>query len=159
MLTTNFLTYVQCWRLIHGELTRLEAPEWKFFCVSGEKCLQTVWDEITSDFKDIQYLYLTQAMIWNAARARDMIRPLTPVEDRRIKEGIPRETVVKDLLYFGTQKDLRRLRTIPRQGPKHNREPVRLPPECHKHGDPATKLEGRPGQLHHRCTVGRQTGL
>ncbi len=99
MLTTNFLTYVQCWRLIHGELTRLAAPEWKFFCVSGEKCLQTVWDEITSDFKDIQYLYLTQAMIWNAVRVREMIHPLTPVEDRRIKEGIPRETVVKESFW------------------------------------------------------------
>ena len=45
----------QCWRLIHGELARLTAPEWKFLCISGEKCLQTIWDEITSDFKDIQY--------------------------------------------------------------------------------------------------------
>ena len=45
----------QCWRMIHGDLARLEAPEWKFLCVSGEKCLQTIWDEITSDFEDIQY--------------------------------------------------------------------------------------------------------
>jgi hypothetical protein len=27
----------QCWRLIHGELARLAAPEWKFLCISGEK--------------------------------------------------------------------------------------------------------------------------
>jgi hypothetical protein len=65
-------------------------------CVSGEKCLQTIWDEITSEFKDIQYLNLTQETIWNAARAREMARPLTPAEDRRIKEGTPKETVVKE---------------------------------------------------------------
>jgi hypothetical protein len=86
----------QCWRLIHGELARLAAPEWKFLCVSGEKCLQTILDDITSEFKDIPYLNLTQDTIWNAARAREMARPLTAVEDRRIKEGIPRETVVKE---------------------------------------------------------------
>ncbi len=68
-------------------------------CVSGEKCLQTIWDDITSEFKDIPYLNLTQDTIWNAARAREMGRPLTPVEDRRIKEGIPRETVVKESFW------------------------------------------------------------
>jgi hypothetical protein len=65
-------------------------------CVSDEKYLQTVWDEITSDFEDIQYLNLTQETIWNAARVREMAHPLTPVEDRRIKEGTPRETVMKE---------------------------------------------------------------
>ena len=74
----------QYWRLIHGELARLEAPGWKFLCVSGEKCLQTIWDDITSDFESVRF---------------------------------------------------------------------------HQHGDPATKLEGRPGQLHHRCKIGRQTRL
>ncbi len=43
----------QCWRLIHGALARVAAPEWKFLCVSDEKCLQTIWDEITSEFKDM----------------------------------------------------------------------------------------------------------
>ena len=64
----------QCWRLIHGELARLAAPGWKFLCVSGEKCLQTIWDEITSDFEDIptEYLNLTQETIWNVARVREM---------------------------------------------------------------------------------------
>ncbi len=38
--------------------------------------------------------------IWNAARAREMTRPLTPVEDRRIKEGIPKETVVKESFWW-----------------------------------------------------------
>ncbi len=68
-------------------------------CVSGEKCLQTIWDDITSEFKDIPYLNLTQDTIWNVARAREMVRPLTPVEDRRIKEGIPKETVVKESFW------------------------------------------------------------
>ena len=89
----------QCWRLIHGELARLTAPGWKFLCVSGEKCLQTIWDDITSDFEDVQYLNLTQETIWNAARAREMARPLTPVERRKIKEGIPRETVMKESFW------------------------------------------------------------
>jgi hypothetical protein len=77
-------------------LARLEVPEWKLLCVSGEKCLQAIWDDITSEFKDIPYLNLTQDTIWNVERAREMVRPLTPVEDRRIKEGIPKETVVKE---------------------------------------------------------------
>ena len=68
-------------------------------CVSGEKCLQTIWDDITSDFEDVQYLNLTQETIWNAARAREMTRPLTPVERRKIKEGIPRETVMKESFW------------------------------------------------------------
>ncbi len=75
------------------------APGWKFLCVSGEKCLQTIWDDITSDFEDVQYLNLTQETIWNAARAREMAHPLTPVEQRRIKEGIPRETVMKESFW------------------------------------------------------------
>jgi hypothetical protein len=65
-------------------------------CVSGEKCLQTIWNDITGDFEDVQYLNLTQETIWNAARAREMARPLTPVEQRKIKEGIPRETVMQE---------------------------------------------------------------
>ena len=68
-------------------------------CVTGEKCLQTIWDEITSEFKDIQYLNLTQETIWNAARAREMARPLTSVERRRIKEGILRETIMKESFW------------------------------------------------------------
>ncbi len=97
--STHIDAHHQCWRLIHGELARLVEPEWKFLCVSGEKCLQTIWDEITSELKDVQYLNLTQETIWNAVRARELARPLTPVEDKRIKEGIPRETVVKESFW------------------------------------------------------------
>jgi hypothetical protein len=66
----------------------------------GEKCLQTIWDEITTDFEDIQYLNLTQETIWNAARAREMARPLKPAEHKRIQEGIPRETVMKKSFWW-----------------------------------------------------------
>jgi hypothetical protein len=89
----------QCWRLTHGESTRLPSPEWKFLCVSGEKYLRTIWDDITSEFKDIPYLNLTQDTIWNTVRSRKMTHPLTPVEDRRIKEGIQKETVVKESFW------------------------------------------------------------
>jgi hypothetical protein len=94
--TAHIDAHHQCWRLIHGELARLTAPEWKFLCVSDEKCLQTIWDEITADFEDIHYLNLTQETIWNPARAREMAHPLKTTEHKRIQEGIPRETVVKE---------------------------------------------------------------
>ncbi len=42
---------------------------------------------------------MTQETIWNAARAREMARPLTPVEWRQIKEGIPRETIMKESFW------------------------------------------------------------
>ena len=77
----------QCWRLIHGELARLAAPEWKFLCISGEKCLQTIWDAIPSEIEGLQYLNLTQDAIWNAARTHEMDRPLTWEEARRVQEG------------------------------------------------------------------------
>ena len=68
-------------------------------CVSGEKCLQTIWNDMTADFEDAQYLNLTQDTIWNAARAREMARPLTSGEQRKIEEGIPRETVMKESFW------------------------------------------------------------
>ena len=84
---------------IHGELARLAAPGWKFLCVSGEKSLQTIWDDITSDFEDMHYLNLTQETVWNAARDREMARPLTPVERRKIEEGTPREAVLQESFW------------------------------------------------------------
>ena len=68
-------------------------------CVSGEKCLQTIWDEITTDFEDLQYLNLTQETIWNATRTSEMARPLKQAEYTRIQEGIPRETVMKESFW------------------------------------------------------------
>jgi hypothetical protein len=68
-------------------------------CVSGEKSLQTIWDDITSDFEDMHYLNLTQETVWNAARDREMARPLTPVERRKIEEGTPREAVLQESFW------------------------------------------------------------
>jgi len=77
----------QCCRLIQGELARLEAPEWKFLCILGEKCLQTIWNEIPSEIEGLQYLHLTPDTIWNTARSREMGLPLTQAETRRVQEG------------------------------------------------------------------------
>jgi hypothetical protein len=45
-------------------------------------------------------LNLTQDTIWNAARAREMARPLTPVEQKKIRDGIPRETVMQESFWW-----------------------------------------------------------
>ena len=89
----------QCWRLIHGELDRLAAPEWKFLCISGEKCLQTIWNDIPSEIEDLQYLNLTQDTIWNTARVREMDRPLTQAEARRIQEDQSKEVIAKERFW------------------------------------------------------------
>ena len=47
----------------------------------------------------LRYLNLTQETIWNEARVREMSRPLTPVQHERIKEGISRETVMKESFW------------------------------------------------------------
>ena len=75
--TAHIDAHHQCWRLIHGELARLASPARKFLCISGEKCLQTIWDELSLEIEDLQYLNITQDTIWNAARARELARPLT----------------------------------------------------------------------------------
>ena len=89
----------QCWRLIHAELSRLAVPEWKFLCISGEKCLQTLWNDIPTEIEGIQYLNLTQDAIWNAARDRELQRPLTQAENRRIQEGQSKETIAKERFW------------------------------------------------------------
>jgi hypothetical protein len=77
----------------------LVAPTWKFLCISGEKCLQTLWNEIPSEIEGLQYLNLTQDTIWNAARARDMDRPLTQTETRRVREGQSKEEIAKKIFW------------------------------------------------------------
>ena len=74
--TDHIDAHHQCWRLIYGELARLAAPEWKFLCISGEKCLQTLWNDITTEIEGLDYLNLTQDTIWNNARDREIKRPL-----------------------------------------------------------------------------------
>ena len=89
----------QCWRLIHGELARLTAPEWKFLCISGEKYLQTLWNEIPSEIEGLQYLNLSQDVIWTAARDREMGRSLTQAEMIRVQEGQPKEDIAKERFW------------------------------------------------------------
>jgi hypothetical protein len=67
-------------------------------CISGEKCLQTLWNDIPSEFEGIQYLNLTHDTIWNPARDREMHRLLAQAGDRRIQEGQSKETVAKEYL-------------------------------------------------------------
>jgi hypothetical protein len=149
-------------------------------CVSDEKYLQTVWDEITSDFEDIQYLNLTQETIWNAARVREMAHPLTPVEDRRIKEGTPRETVMKEsfcrmrpdgIVVLPPVGDMagtfcilehKRISDVCEQylvRGKSTADNQYVSLRSVKYCDTVSRLEGRTGQLCNGRTVGRQTGL
>jgi hypothetical protein len=92
-------THHQCWRLIHGELARLAAPTWKFLCFSGEKCLQTLRNEIPIRIKGLQYLNLTQDTIWNAERTREMDCPLTQAQARRVQEGQSKEEIAKERFW------------------------------------------------------------
>jgi hypothetical protein len=69
------------------ELARLTDPTWKFLYISGEKYLQTLWNEIPSEIEGLQYLNLTQDTIWNTAKTREMDRPLTQAESRTVQEG------------------------------------------------------------------------
>ena len=62
---------------------------------SGEKCLQTLWNDIPSEIEGLQYLNLTQDTIRNTAKDREMKCPLTQVEDRKIQEGHPKEVVAR----------------------------------------------------------------
>ncbi len=54
----------QCWWLIHGELARLETPEWKFLCVSNEKCLQTIWGYVRGQ----GYPVIREKLHWDSQR-------------------------------------------------------------------------------------------
>jgi hypothetical protein len=52
-----------------------------------------------SEIEGLQYLNLTQDTIWNAARAREMARPLTQAEDGRIKKGVSKEAIAKERFW------------------------------------------------------------
>ena len=65
-------------------------------CISGEKYLQTLWNDIPSEIEVLQYLNLTQDVIWNTARTHEMNRPLTQTEDRRIQEVLSKEVITKE---------------------------------------------------------------
>ena len=77
----------------------MTVPTWKFLCISGEKCLQTLWNEIPSEIEGLQYLNLTQDTIWNVARAREIDHPLTQTETKRIQEDQSKEEIEKGTFY------------------------------------------------------------
>jgi hypothetical protein len=54
-----------------------------------------VWDELSLEFKELQYLNITKDSIWNTARDREMDRPLTREELRQIQEGQNTKTIAK----------------------------------------------------------------
>jgi hypothetical protein len=55
--------------------------------ITGAKCLQTIWDELTAEFEDLQYLNFTADSVWNAARDKEMERNLTREELKRLRQG------------------------------------------------------------------------
>ena len=61
----------------YGELARLVSTTWRFMFITGEKNLQTIWDELSAKFKDLQWLNITEDSIWNTTRDREMSRTLT----------------------------------------------------------------------------------
>jgi hypothetical protein len=67
-------------------------------CITGEKCLQTIWDELPLEIEGLQYLNITKDAIWNAARDREMENTvtLTREESKRVHEGQDREAVAQD---------------------------------------------------------------
>ena len=64
-------------------------------CITGEKSLQTIWNELSMEFEELLWLNITEDSLWNAARDREMSRPLTRDELKQIKEGQSRETIAK----------------------------------------------------------------
>jgi len=77
----------------------LGLPRMEIMCISGEKCLQTIWDELPLEIKGLQYPNITKDVIWNAARNREMERTLTREELKRVQEGQARETVAQDKFW------------------------------------------------------------
>ena len=68
-------------------------------CISGEKGLQTIWNELPLEIEGLQCLNITKDVIWNAARSREMECTLTEEELKRVQEGQPRETVAQDRFW------------------------------------------------------------
>ena len=72
--TAHIDSHHQCWRLIHGELARLAAPEWKFLCVSGEKFRR----EMPSDYLGRNHIRLRGYPVPESDTGDDMERGTSP---------------------------------------------------------------------------------
>ncbi len=110
----SYPTYL--WILISSTHWRsssvLETDPWGIGTASGTRMevLVRLRREIPSDYMGWNYIRVQGYTVLKSdtgddmergqGRAREMARPLTPVEDKRIKEGIPRETVVKESFWW-----------------------------------------------------------
>jgi hypothetical protein len=86
------MTNHRCWCLIHGELSRLASPKWRFICINGEQCFRTLWKELTEEFPEV-FDHCVEQTLWNTARETEMTRRLTPAEEKKRREGVPHEKI------------------------------------------------------------------
>ena len=98
------MAHHRCWRLIHGELSRLASTQWWFICINGEKCFRTVWKELAQEFPEVFDNCAVQTL-WNTAREGEMRRPLTQVEEIQRKKGIPHEQITQSRLEQKTRRN------------------------------------------------------
>jgi hypothetical protein len=61
-----------------------------------------IWNDIPSEIEVLQYLNLTQDVIWNTGRTCEMDHPvpLTQTEYRRIQEDQSKEGIVKERFWW-----------------------------------------------------------
>ena len=73
-------------------------------CISGEKCLQTIWNELPLEIEVLRYLKFTKDTIWNKTRIREMERTLTREESKRVQEtqSIQGNSIVRQILVDET---------------------------------------------------------
>ena len=62
------MTHHRCWRLIHGDLSRLTSPKWRFVCINTEKCFRTVWKELDQEFPEV-FDQCVEQTIWLHCRS------------------------------------------------------------------------------------------
>ncbi len=153
-------THHQCLRLIHGELARLTAPTWKFLCFSGEKYLQTLWNEIPGpvvsepyEVYDLEYCKRP----WDGSSPQTSRSEKGP---RRSRKGRNSERKIlmdvtgrnsgpstyrkqdQSLMHPRTQTYVRRVRPLPYKSQTNSWEPIRIPRKHHQWGDTTPRLEG-----------------
>ena len=92
------MAHHRCWRLIHGELSRLALSTWRFICIHNEKSFRTVWTELAQEFPEV-FNHCAEQTLWNAARDSEMQRPLTRAEMIRRQQGISHEHIAEDRLW------------------------------------------------------------
>jgi hypothetical protein len=92
------MAHHRCWRLMHGELSRLAFSTWRFICINNEKSFRTVWTELAQEFPEV-FNHCAEQTLWNTARDSEMQHPLTRAEMIRRQQGISHEQIVEDQLW------------------------------------------------------------